>query len=312
MTTATFRHIDTSSYTGKPWSKVDGPGMGFKMQEVQRAVLNLRGREHEFHTDNSGFAVIHRPAQEKTFTDEHAVRDGYYSEVEALLRAHLPPTPGSSRIRKVHIYDHTIRRRLPSSPRQPVQQVHVDQTRGAAEARVRRHLPAAEAEELLQRRFQIINVWRPIAYPAQDCPVGVVDWRTTAAEDYVPVDLMYPRRPESAVAGGHGGGEGDDDDDRGKERLPDESSLFTTEGYEARGETLAVAPNEKHRFCYVKDMTPDEVMLLKCYDSFGDGEPQGRSGLAARAPHTAFTDPETPADAPPRQSIEVRCLVFYE
>jgi len=29
-------------------------------------------------------------------------------------------------------------------------------------------------------------------------------------------------------------------------------------------------------------------------------------------PHTAFKDEATPKDAPGRQSIEVRCLVFYE
>ena len=59
-------------------------------------------------------------------------------------------------------------------------------------------------------------------------------------------------------------------------------------------------------------MTPDEVMLLKCFDSRGDGMPGGTKGLAVRTPHTAFIDPNTPKDAPGRQSIEVRCLVFYE
>jgi hypothetical protein len=30
------------------------------------------------------------------------------------------------------------------------------------------------------------------------------------------------------------------------------------------------------------------------------------------APHTAFVDPTTPADAPLRESIEVRTLVFHK
>ena len=62
-------------------------------------------------------------------------------------------------VKKVVIFDHTIRRRVKDAPRQLVQQVHVDQTPGAAEAYVRRHLPADEAEELLKGRYQIINVW---------------------------------------------------------------------------------------------------------------------------------------------------------
>lgn len=119
MTTASFKHIDTSSYTGRPWSKVDGPGNNFKQNDHNRDVNNLRGREHEFTTDNAGFAVHKFPAKEKLFTDEQAVREGYYSEVEGLLRAKYPG------IKKVVIFDHTIRRRIKDSPRQPVQQVHV-------------------------------------------------------------------------------------------------------------------------------------------------------------------------------------------
>lgn len=178
----------------------------------------------------------------------------------------------------------------------------MDQTAGAAEARVRRHVPASEAEELLKGRYAIINVWRPIENPASDFPLAVIDWRSTKPEDFIPVDLMYPVRTDG------------DDDDRGKEKLPDEKSLLSKEGYEAKGETFAVAPSEGHRFYYMKDMRPEEVMLLKCFDSWGDGMDGGnaRKGLAVRTPHTAFVDPDTAADAPGRQSIEVRCLVFYE
>lgn len=297
MTTAIFKHIDKGTIgKEKPWTKVDGPGQSFKMMDVERSVINIRGREQEFTTDNCGFSVHNWPAKEKAFTDDKAVRDGYYTEVEELLRK------THSGVKKVVIFDHTIRRREKSSPRQPVQQVHVDQTPEAAAVRVRRHLPADEAEQLLKGRYQIINVWRPIQNSASDFPLAVIDWRSTSRADFVPLDLMYPKRPDSAM----------DDDDRGKEKCPDDSQLFSTEGYEPRGETMAVAPNEQHRFHYVKDMTPDEVMMLKCYDSFGDNQPMGRQGLAVRTPHTAFIDPQTPKDAPGRQSIEARCLVFYE
>ncbi|KAI2483001.1 hypothetical protein Ptr902_05318 [Pyrenophora tritici-repentis] len=296
MTTASFSHIDTTSYTGKPWNKVDGPGVSFTQKWHERSVHNLRGQEADFNIDNSGFAVYNYPAKEKLFTDEEAVQQGYYAEVEALLREKIPG------IKKVVIFDHTIRRRDKNSPRQPVQQVHVDQTPGAAEARVRRHLPAHEAEQLIKGRYQIINVWRPIENPASDHPLAVIDWRTTSPSDFVATDLLYPKRADSV-----------DVDDRGKEVLPDPNSYTSTEGYEVRGETMAVAPNDKHKFYYVKDMTLEEVLLLKCFDSYGEGmEPNGKKGLAVRTPHTAFSDPKTSKDAPGRQSIEVRCLVFYE
>jgi len=70
------------------------------------------------------------------------------------------------------------------------------------------------------------------------------------------------------------------------------------------GETYAVKFNPAHRWFYVPDMQPDEALLLKCYDSKTDGR-------ARFAPHTAFEDPTAPADRLPRESIEVRTLVFH-
>lgn len=174
--------------------------------------------------------------------------------MEQALREKIPG------IKKVVIFDHTIRRREKASPRQPVQQVHVDQTPRAAEIRVRRHLPADEAEELLKGRYQIINVWRPIGHNASDFPLAVIDWRTTTEKDFVKVDLLYPKRTD------------EDNDDRGKEVLPDASSMTSTQGYEPKGETYAVAPSDKHKFYYVKDMTPDEP----CCSSALTAEVNGR------------------------------------
>jgi hypothetical protein len=42
------------------------------------------------------------------------------------------------------------------------------------------------------------------------------------------------------------------------------------------------------------------------------GDSEIRDGIARLTPHTAFVDPSTPADAPMRESIELRTLVFYE
>ncbi|OLN83730.1 hypothetical protein CCHL11_08719 [Colletotrichum chlorophyti] len=294
MTTGAFRYLDPTTLNGKPWTKVDSDVTSFSRTERRRSVANIRDAGVEFGTDVSGFAVYRSPAREKDFTDDAAVREGYYAEVEALLREKLPG------VKKVVIFDHTIRRREKSSPRQPVQQVHVDQTPRAAEVRVRRHLPAEEAEELLKGRYQIINVWRPIGHPASDFPLAVVDWRTTEPQDLVAVDLLYPKRVDA------------DDDDRGKEVLPDPTSAESTEGYEPKGETYSVAPNERHKLYYAKDMTPDEAMFIKCFDSRSEGQPGGKKGVASYTPHTAFVDPATPADAKGRQSIEVRCLVFYD
>ena len=104
---------------------------------------------------------------------------------------------------------------------------------------------------------------------------------------------------------------GDDGDDRGKEVLPDPAAADSTAGYEVKGETYGVAPSETHRFWYARDLTPDEAIFIKCFDSRSERN-GGYEGVAAYTPHTAFVDPQTPKEAPGRQSIEVRALVFYE
>ncbi|KAK3936412.1 hypothetical protein QBC46DRAFT_395127 [Diplogelasinospora grovesii] len=316
MTTGSFRYLDPASLSEsvKPWAKVDTDVTSYTRTTRQRPVSDLRSASALFSSppksfgtdvDVSGFAVYHHPSvtQESEFftASADAVRGprdgGYYSEVEQLLRAKIRG------IKKVVIFDHTIRRHDKSSPRQPVQQVHVDQTPGAAAARVRRHLPPGEAtEQLLQGRYQIINVWRPIGHPATDFPLAVIDWRTISPSDLVAVDLLYPLRNR----------EGGDNEDRGKEILPDPDKAASTEGYEVKGETYGILPNDAHRLYYVKDMTPEEVMFIKCFDSRSQYVPGGRQGVAACTPHTAFVDPQTPEGTKGRQSIEVRCLVFYE
>lgn len=70
------------------------------------------------------------------------------------------------------------------------------------------------------------------------------------------------------------------------------------------GETYQVLYNPAHRWYYVPQMQRHEALLLKCFDSKTDGR-------ARFAPHTAFRDPTTPSDAAPRESIEVRTLVFH-
>jgi len=70
------------------------------------------------------------------------------------------------------------------------------------------------------------------------------------------------------------------------------------------GETYAVTYNSSHRWFYVSEMRPDEALLIKCFDSMTDGR-------ARFAPHTAFLDPTAPADILPRESIEIRSLVFH-
>jgi hypothetical protein len=176
----------------------------------------------------------------------------------------------STEASRVFIFDHTIRR-APKDNRSgsgaplrgPVNRVHIDQSYEASKSRVPHHLPE-EADRLLQTRYQIINVWRPIKTILKD-PLTVADAHSVPDSDLVGVPLIYPDR---------------------------------------QGETYTVRPNPEHKWYFLYGQTPEEVLLIKCFDSKLDGR-------ARRVPHTAFVNPAT-VNEYSRESIEVRCLVFHE
>ncbi|KAJ6021717.1 hypothetical protein N7540_007221 [Penicillium herquei] len=174
-------------------------------------------------------------------------------------------------IHKVIIFDHTIRRGYASAPRQPVTRAHVDQTAAAAADRVRIHVSdKEEAETLLRGRYRIVNVWKPLS--STDEPVQSSPLAFAAAGSVDASDLVPVQH-----------------------RYPHRV-----------GETMGVQFNEGQKWHYWSGMKTDERLLLKCSDSkgFKDGS------VAQWVPHTAFVDRRTPVGARPRESIEVRALVF--
>ena len=65
-----------------------------------------------------------------------------------------------------------------------------------------------------------------------------------------------------------------------------------------------VAINPAHRWVYFPDLHRDELLLFRGYDS----DP----ARSRRVPHTAFDDPSGGDDAPPRESIDIRCVAFFD
>jgi hypothetical protein len=70
------------------------------------------------------------------------------------------------------------------------------------------------------------------------------------------------------------------------------------------GEIYYTAHSSGQRWFYFSRMQPNEAMLLKCFDSAHDG----RTRYTA---HTGFANPHAPAETPPRESIEVRTLLYF-
>ncbi len=124
----------------------------------------------------------------------------------------------------------------------------------------------SEAEECLKRRFSIVQTWRPIRHPVESEPLAICDGRTIPNRGFVPIQRRYSHRT---------------------------------------AETYHISYHQDHLWYYFPDMTPDEVIVFKVFDS------DHSKGVPFTA-HTAFDDPNTPIDARLRESVESRALVLFE
>jgi hypothetical protein len=250
----------------KPYSYNYEPPPGVpprNTREESHTVTVLDGRpvNDRLSLDREGFVLLRRPTAAKNLYDEAEIARVYYPECERLIKEYTGA-------RRVHAFDHIVRNAARMAKGNQIKgyasRVHNDYTAWSAPQRVR-DLMGDEAEELLQRRYAEINVWRPIRGPLLRSPLALCDATTLSPENLVASELRYPDRT---------------------------------------GETYAVTFNPAQRWYYFPKMMPDEVILIRCFDS-------ARSGAARFSAHGAFDDPETPPDAPPRESIELRALVFF-
>ena len=181
---------------------------------------DLRGQEQKFDLEHNAFDTYQNiQSAETEFKDDARIRSIYYPEVEKLLLDNI------LNAQRVIIFDHTIRR--PTGNRNPVQRVHVDQTPMSAAERVKLHAPE-DAEQLLQGRYRIVNVWRPLNGPVMGFPLAVADSQSVRDEDLVPIEHRYPHR---------------------------------------NGQTAAVRYNPDQKWYYWSGMKNEDRLLLKCFDS---------------------------------------------
>jgi hypothetical protein len=222
-------------------------------------IYNARPLIESLSLDIEGFQLKRCGTAVSSFYDGAQVRSLYYPEVEQLVKEVTGAT-------KVVAFEHDVRcarkaRLGIGRVREPVKVVHDDYTEKSSPERVRLYVPD-EADKLLQSRYEVINVWRPIEGPVQEAPLAICDARTISQKELLPTE----------------------------EGVKHEVYLFNY--------------NPRHRWFYFPNMEKDEALLVKCFDSINDG----RARITA---HSAFDDPTSSPDAPPRESIEVRTLAFF-
>ncbi|MBT6536616.1 MAG: methyltransferase [Rhodospirillaceae bacterium] len=168
------------------------------------------------------------------------------------------------------VFDHTRRSssqilREAHNARDPANAAHTDYTDWSARKRVEAVMED-EAVALLKKRFAIVNVWRSTAGTIEEWPLALCTW--------------------DSVDDGH---------------------LHTVErrAYNRVGQTRHASYDQKNDWFYFPQMTPDEAILIKNYDTADDGR-------ARYALHTSFDDPTAAENAAPRESLETRVLAFFD
>jgi hypothetical protein len=257
--------VDTTeapeSYGGVRQEVADQKRKG-KYSAFAMPIYNGRAIADRLSLDREGFILVPHNTLVKNFYDEAEVRTVYYKETEELVKR-------TSGARRVLVFDHTLRAadnaiREANQVSSPVRNAHNDYTEWSGPQRVRDLVPD-EAEQLISRRFAVVQTWRPINNCVKNDHLAIADAQTIGMTELVPSARIYPER---------------------------------------RGEVYHLTQSPAHRWYYFPNLQRNEAMVFKCYDSLKDGR-------ARWTAHCAFDDPTAPPNVPPRESIEMRTLVFF-
>lgn len=247
-------------YEPDPSVKLNPPGTDAREVEIHNAWPIV----DRLSADREGFELHPFGARFDQFDDDASIVQQFHPQVVDFVKRHTGA-------RRVVVFDHTIRKRLPADLKQQTEVqrpavllVHSDYTPRSGPQRVRDIVPD-EAEALLQRRVAFYNVWKPLYRRVEELPLALCDARTQDDDDLLLMELKYRERT---------------------------------------GEIYVMRYSPQHRWYYFPLMEADQAILLKTYDSETDGR-------ARFMGHTAFEDPTTPPGAMKRESIEVRTMAFF-
>lgn len=229
-------------------------------------IFDARPMTPELGLDRNGFLLLRRQTATADFSDPEEVRGAYYPEVERIIRE----LTGAQR---VLIFGPALRTDAPErgqGVRQPASNPHVDYSDRMVRYFIRDMLGDAEADRLADRRFMLINVWRPLR-PVERAPLALCDARTISRGD---LTLAYVKGSVASKPG---------------------EEVLTSEGYN-------VFFRPRQRWYYFPLQQADEILVFKLCDS----DPEAIQFTA----HTAFNDPSSAPDAAYRQSFEVRTIAI--
>ncbi len=235
--------------------------------------------------DRLGVSLAHCESQCRNFYDHEEVERVFYPEMERLLLEFFPGATDAL------VYNHDVFDKHYAGDRTEDQDnknpginanyanlVHNDLNDNSGRVRCRelltknlrnfgreQHYTEAEADAKMARRFMSINLAKPMETVQQN-PFVLCAWPSFADQPYITNYRIY--------------------DDR-------------------VGETTRFTYRREHEWYWVPQQQPNEVSMLKCYDSVTDGS------VSRWSFHTAAIDWTAPADAPCRKNVVVRSFVFF-
>ncbi len=235
--------------------------------------------------DRLGVALAHCESTCRNFYDAAEVERVFYPEMEKLLLEFFPGATDAL------VYNHDVFDKDYQGDRTEDQDnknpgvnanyanlVHNDLNDNSGRVRCRelltknlrnfgreQHYTEAEADAKMSRRFMSINLAKPMETVQQN-PFVLCAWPSFADQPYITNYRIY--------------------DDR-------------------VGETTRFTYRPDHEWYWIPRQQPNEVSMLKCYDSVTDGS------VSRWSFHTACIDPTAPDDAPCRRNVVVRSFVFF-
>lgn len=227
----------------------------------------------------TGFDLVDAPSGVRDWWEEDELHRHAYPEAETLVR-------NLTGARHALVFDHTLRRRAASRPpldglggsfaavREPVGRVHADYTPLSGPRRLRQVLAPRLGDAAA-------------ASLAEHGPFLIIGlWRPLNDEPLTDAPL--------AVA---------DARSVRRDTLVPNDLVY----HDRRGQTYAVVHDPAHRWYHVPLQRRDEVIAFMHYRSTS-----ATDASTGASPHTAFEHPHTPSDAPPRQSLELRVLAWFD
>ena len=192
-------------------------------------------------------------------------QENYKNELSKYLKKIIP-------YKKIIFFDFTRRSNSKTGAynldgqRQPAERAHVDYTVNSGRKRAQEIIGKNYHNLVIKKKRLIqLNIWRPLSKKVLSSPLAFADSSSINKRDLIATDQRFPDRV---------------------------------------GEIYHVAYNAKQKWFWLPEMTNDEFLIFKGWDSSND------KNVSKFTPHTSFIIKNQNAEKHPRESIEARLFLI--